>query len=152
MDNKLDNVAKAILSHFPNGISTRKLQKLAFYSQGVSLAIFEEPLFDEEFQAWQHGPVCRELFQKHKGEFSVSTESFPYGNPQALTPNELMVIDAVISTFGYLSGDQLSDLTHQEDTPWSITRKKNNLNPDESSDAIIEKDLIKEYFISYIVE
>ena len=43
-------------------MSTMKLQKLCYYAQAWSLAWDGFPLFDEEFQAWANGPVCRELY------------------------------------------------------------------------------------------
>ena len=39
------------------GITHLKLQKLLYYAQGVCLAITGNTLFNEEIQAWQHGPV-----------------------------------------------------------------------------------------------
>ena len=38
-------------------ISNLKLQKLLYYVQGFHLAIENEPLFMEDIQAWQYGPV-----------------------------------------------------------------------------------------------
>ncbi|HAS22646.1 MAG TPA: hypothetical protein DCR51_05795, partial [Idiomarina loihiensis] len=37
-------------------ISNLKLQKLMYYAQGLSLALFERPLFDGNIEAWTHGP------------------------------------------------------------------------------------------------
>jgi len=34
-----------------------KAQKLLYYSQGVHLKLFGEPLFDDEIEAWEFGPV-----------------------------------------------------------------------------------------------
>ncbi len=39
-----------------------KLQKLCYYCQAWYLAWNNEPLFDEEFEAWASGPVCKELY------------------------------------------------------------------------------------------
>lgn len=48
-------------------INNLKLQKLVYYSQAWHLAIHGIPLFKEDFQAWVHGPVVPELYQKYKG-------------------------------------------------------------------------------------
>jgi uncharacterized phage-associated protein len=53
-----------------------KLQKLLYYCQGWHLAWDGEPLFGEEFEAWLSGPVCRELYELHKGEYSVGPGFF----------------------------------------------------------------------------
>lgn len=56
------DVSKYILAHFNQPISPRKLQKLTYLSQGWSLALTDEPIFSEDFEAWKHGPINRELF------------------------------------------------------------------------------------------
>jgi len=38
-------------------ISNLKLQKLVYYAQGSSLALWGNPLFSEKIEAWLHGPV-----------------------------------------------------------------------------------------------
>ena len=45
------DVAECILSQ-TGGITTWKLQKLVYYAQAWHLVWDEEPLFDEEIQAW----------------------------------------------------------------------------------------------------
>jgi uncharacterized phage-associated protein len=47
-------------------ISNLKLQKLLYYAQGVHLALHDVALFPEEIQAWMHGPVVPEVYQKYK--------------------------------------------------------------------------------------
>ena len=58
-------------------MTTMKLQKLAFYSQAESLACRGLPLFDEDFQAWRGGPVCRELYAQHRGKFLIREGELP---------------------------------------------------------------------------
>ena len=48
-----------------------KLQKLAFYSQAMALVWDDVPIFEDDFEAWPKGPVCRNLFQTHKGMFMI---------------------------------------------------------------------------------
>lgn len=38
-------------------LTNLKLQKLLYYAQAWHLALRNAPLFDEDFQAWVHGPV-----------------------------------------------------------------------------------------------
>ncbi|MFM6174756.1 MAG: Panacea domain-containing protein [Sphaerospermopsis kisseleviana] len=47
-------------------ISNLKLQKLVYYAQAWHLALFEQPLFNEDFEAWIHGPVVPELYHYYK--------------------------------------------------------------------------------------
>ncbi len=43
-----------------------KVQKLLYYIQGYHLAYFDEPVIEDDFEAWVHGPVSRRLFDRLK--------------------------------------------------------------------------------------
>ena len=62
------DVAKYILQK-TKSISTFKLQKLVYYSQVWSLIRDDKPLFNNKIFAWANGPVCKELYDFHKGQF-----------------------------------------------------------------------------------
>lgn len=64
-------------------MTAMKLQKLVYYSQAWSLVWDEEPLFEEEIQAWVNGPVIPALYQAHRGQFKVS--DWRQGDPSKLT-------------------------------------------------------------------
>lgn len=42
-------------------ITELKLQKLMYIAQGIHLALYDSPLFKEEIEAWQDGPVVPAL-------------------------------------------------------------------------------------------
>lgn len=141
------DVSKAILKNFPFGISSRKLQKLAYYAQGWHLAITGKPLFQEDFEAWQHGPVCPELFRRHRRIYSVDEHSFSEGYAGVLTKAERFLVDEIIvQKYGAFSGDTLSEMTHTPGSPWDKTRKEAGATPQDPCTAVIDKKLIKEYF------
>ena len=49
-----------------DSITHLKLQKLIYYSQAWSLALNGIALFEEDFEAWAHGPVIPEVYQEYK--------------------------------------------------------------------------------------
>lgn len=100
-------------------ITSMKLQKLVYYSQAWSLVWDERPLFDEPIEAWAGGPVVRELFNVHQGEFMVGEE--PRGDPENLDQDAIDTIDAILRTYSDKTGKWLSDLTHSE-KPWQDAR------------------------------
>jgi uncharacterized phage-associated protein len=122
-------------------MTTMKLQKLCYYSQGWSLAWDDVPLFPESFRAWANGPVCYELFDKHRGRFQVS--DWQWGDPNELTADERETVDAVLDSYGKLTGQELSDKTHVE-RPWVETR--GDLLPGAGSSEEIPKELMQEFF------
>lgn len=84
-------------------MTSMKLQKIVYYCQAWSLAWDDEPLFDEDFQAWANGPVCPELFQKYKGKFRINKKDiadFTTGEVENIfSPDEIETIDIVISNY-----------------------------------------------------
>jgi len=137
---RVDDVAAYILRQ-QGSMSSMKLQKLAYYSQAWHLVWDEEPLFDEEIQAWANGPVIRTLFAKHRGRFSVS--EWPWGEPNALTKSERGTVDAVLKNYGKLSGRTLSALTHNE-RPWLEARR--GLGSTDRSDTPIDLETMAEFY------
>lgn len=117
MANVHDVAAYILKEHGP--MTAMKLEKLIYYSQAWSLVWDEKPLFDERVQAWANGPVVRELYDRHRGMFRMTSWN---GNPDALTPEEKETVNSVLRFYGKLSSQQLSDLTHRE-APWVEARK-----------------------------
>ncbi|MBE7364871.1 Panacea domain-containing protein [Corynebacterium guaraldiae] len=117
---RVNDVARYILENVDSGVSTMKLQKLVYYAQAWSLVWDEKPLFNSRIEAWANGPVCRDLYKCHRGEFTASTDMFP-GDSTQLNADEKDTIDAVLAAYGHLNGQQLSDLSHNE-RPWREAR------------------------------
>ena len=114
------DIAKYILE-CKGEMSAMKLQKLAYYSQAWSLVWDEEPLFNEEFEAWANGPVVRELYNEHKGLFKVKPENIRQGNVDNLSGDQKDTVNKVLDFFGDKTAQWLSNVTHKED-PWKDAR------------------------------
>ena len=137
------SVAKYITNNFDE-ISSMKLQKLAYYAQAWHMAWEEKALFQEDFQAWANGPVCKPLYDKHRGYFLIPSDLFDDVKDD-LTQVEKENIDKVLGYYGDKTAQWLSDLTHMED-PWANVRKENSIEEGDFCDAIIEKYRIHEYY------
>jgi uncharacterized phage-associated protein len=124
-------------------ITVMKLQKLVYYSQAWSLVWDEKPLFEQEIQAWRHGPVVAELYQAHRGQYQL--DQLPNGNSHNLTDEEKETIDSVLETYGDKSSQWLSDLTHME-SPWIDARK--GFSSDSPSQNEITQASMMEYYSS----
>ena len=134
------DVAQYILSKIGK-TTTWKLQKLVYYTQAWHLVWDDEPLFDEEIQAWANGPVCPDLYNIHKGNFFIS--SVRGADYNRLRDNERETIDIVVDHYGKNTGQELSSLTHSE-RPWQEARK--GLIPGEMGDKPITHDSLSEYY------
>lgn len=122
-------------------MTAMKLQKLAYYAQAWSLVWDEQPLFPEPIQAWANGPVVRELFNQHRGQYTVA--SWPAGDSGALTQVQRDTVDQVVRSYGDLSARQLSHLTHSE-APWREAR--GGLPDTARSEAEIPLDSLLEFY------
>jgi uncharacterized phage-associated protein len=63
------DVAQYFLAVAPEeeGITHLKLEKLVAYAQALSLALLDRPLFPDEIEAWEHGPVVASVYNEFKG-------------------------------------------------------------------------------------
>ena len=124
-------------------MTAMKLQKLMYYAQAWNLVWQERPLFDDDFEAWANGPVLPNLYQRHRGMFSVSSSMFEDGNTWQIGEIERANIDKVLGFYGEQTAQWLSNLTHQE-MPWLMARE--GLPPGSISTAPINKLAMHEYY------
>lgn len=125
-----------------------KLQKLLYYVQAWYLAFYDKPLFAGRFQAWIHGPVNRELYNRYsftKNLYSeVSSEDIrPTFDPSKLDQQARMHIDTVLEVYAKFTGSQLEEMTHSE-TPWIEARQGYESN--QRCEAFLNEETIKTYY------
>lgn len=120
------------------------LQKILYYAQGFYKAFSGKFLFDEDCEAWVHGPVYVDIYDKYK-EFKSANIliDIDYDIEDIIVDEKKDIIDVVVKYFGYYNGKALEKMSHYE-TPWMNARR--GLLPTENSNNIIEKKDIKEYF------
>lgn len=138
------DVAKFFI-HLANGtgsyISNLKLQKLVYYAQAWHLALHDAPLFEDEFEAWVHGPVVPVLYQEYK-QFKWKPIIEEATEPE-FTEDVKAFLDEVAEVYFACDAYELEQMTHQED-PWLIAR--GGLPQDAPCNAIISKELMQEYY------
>ncbi|MFV0634622.1 Panacea domain-containing protein [Demequina sp.] len=98
-------------------LTNLKLQKLLYYAQGTHFAVKGEPLFEDEIQAWAHGPVIPDVYHCYKqfGGSPVSDEE-PF-EWTVVDREDAKILVLVWNTFGSKSAWKLREMTHQE-SPW----------------------------------
>jgi len=122
-------------------LSNLKLQKLVYYAGAWYLALYNTPLFDEDFEAWTHGPVMISLYEKYKPfgwkpilkevkkpEFPKDVEDF---------------LEELTQVYFIRESLELEMMTHREE-PW--IKARNGVPLDEPSHAIISQQAMKEYY------
>ena len=125
-----------------------KLQKLLYYAQAWNLAINGKPLFAGKFQAWVHGPVNREIYNRFSGAKSLysavdqadMTEGFTLDN---ISPDDRQHIDNVLEVYAPFSGSDLEAQTHSED-PW--IRARGTCKPTERCENELDEAFMASYY------
>nr|USU33794.1 DUF4065 domain-containing protein [Methylobacterium sp. OTU13CASTA1] len=102
-----------------DAITHLKLQKLVYYAQAWSLALRDRPLFDEDMQAWAHGPVADSVYQIYR-DSGWHALPVPEHTP-ALEQEDVEHLSTILQTYGDFSAKHLERMTHAED-PWLEAR------------------------------
>lgn len=134
-----------------------KLQKLVFYVEAFHLAYFEQPLIEDQFEAWMHGPVSPKVWRQFKDYDSPLLNTVAVKPQEAeeaisaveskITAEQKDLIADVMGEFGDKSAYHLECLTHSE-SPWIEARGATA--PEERCSAPISKDSMKSYYRTLI--
>lgn len=100
----------------------KKLQKLCYYAQAWFLALNRKQLYNEEIEAWVHGPVIPDLYQYYKTYGSNRIEK-NNSAPMSIHSNDYIFnfIKVIYESYGHLDANELENLTHTE-MPWKKAR------------------------------
>ena len=111
------DLSKAFLSI--ESMTNKKLQKLCYYAKAWYLALYDEELISEPFEAWVHGPVNPALYDKYK-EYGgdLITEDVSADEVMA---DLLGYAKQVYASYGHMDGDELEIVSHGEE-PWIEAR------------------------------
>jgi len=122
-------------------ITNLKLQKLLYYVQAWYLVNFDKrPLFYEEIEAWDFGPVVGEVYHKFK-EFKHSPITLNIKEDvitKKFNKDSIDFIDYIYGKYIGFSAYDLVNMTHNE-TPYTDACK-NDL-------KIIDRDKMFKYFL-----
>lgn len=116
---KITEVAKYFLTK--ESMTHKKLQKLCYYAQAWHLANYKNPLFPNHFEAWVHGPVSPELYSAYREWGWLPIPQVKSDEVHLANARTSDFLNLVYNAYGEFSGDQLENITHQED-PWRIAR------------------------------
>lgn len=145
---KMLKVVSCVLDRLEE-ITPLMLQKLLYFIQGIYQALYGQPVFAEDCEAWVHGPVypaVYDLFRDFRyNPIDDAGFSFLGGAAEELTDEERRVVDLVVNTFGLYGGKALERITHNE-TPWRAARRGYGDNI--PSHEILTKESIRSYYES----
>ncbi len=136
------DVSKIVIKKSAEPISNLKLQKLLYYVQGWSLAIYDRLAFHEEIQAWVHGPVVPAAFYEYK-HYRWNPIEVPTEDVSGVSESEISHIVDVLAVYGKFTATQLERISHEE-SPWKDARV--GLADDAISQVVITPESMKAFF------
>lgn len=141
---KIYNIALYLINQAKE-IDALSLQKLLYFSNGLSNKFLNEVLIDVPAESWKYGPVYKDIY-----------ECFSYYEYKKIDYNDLLknkefdlrkeekdYLNAILKFFGCYSGSILREMTHLTE-PWINTRI--DLREDEPSNRIITIEDMNTYF------
>jgi uncharacterized phage-associated protein len=152
-------VLLAYISSKTSELNLRKLIKLIFLIDEFYVKENGYPLTWLDYFAWEKGPVAPEIYDIKNGAFSKYVKArknakddkyyiYPVsgfyleGGLELFGEYHLEVIDSILDKYGDFTADQLSEITHQEESLWSKTVSENKLDFKDSGKSDVKLDLI----------
>lgn len=151
MSTKKDPITAALIARCllkvaaDNGksLTNKKLQKLLYYTQAWHLAFKKEALFEEQIEAWVHGPAVRSVYQKYKSYGSLAITHYEKVDLGKVDDFARDLILEIWRIYGKYDGDYLEELTHREQ-PWLEAR--GNLEEHENSSNVISHEIMENFY------
>ena len=124
-------------------LTQMKLQKLVYIAHGWCLALLNQPLLEDDVEAWKWGPVIRSIYREFAiyGPDPIVWES-PRSVAAKLDRTVLDVLERVWQVYKRYTASELSSMTHQANTPWSEAYRQAD------PPARISNDSIKSHYIA----
>ncbi|MBK3698576.1 Panacea domain-containing protein [Listeria monocytogenes] len=134
-------------------MTPKKLQKMLYYAYAWTLTLTNDKdndltnkLFEEQFEAWVHGPVIPEIYRM----YSV----YGYNNIPKID-NEIdignkdieNILNQVMTVYGKYDGNELESITHQEE-PWISARS--GYGPLDTCNEVIDDTIIYKTYIGRV--
>ena len=141
---KIDTVINYLLCKCED-ITPMALQKSLYYVQGFYFAFMGKFIFEEDCEAWVHGPVFRDIYFKYSAYKFDPIDSCGSVDEILLSVAEKAIVDSIAKNLSCYSGKTLEAFTHIE-TPWLLTR--GDLPATALTDRPIAKQLIGDYFVA----
>lgn len=132
-------------------ITMLKLIKVCYIAHGWKLALSDNPLFEENVEAWKYGPVIPSLYHefKHfqKNPITSRATELDFENFNIIVPKlpkrdseTRGILKKVWDVYKTVSGSSLISRTHADGTPWKECYKSGEEN------FIIPTEKIKVYY------
>jgi len=117
-------------------LTPMQVLKLVYIAHGWMLGLSGRPLIAQPVEAWQYGPVVRDVYNGVRS-YGRSPVTAPIWAPQEeLDYYEDDMVRQVFRIYGNMDGISLSNITHMPETPWAQTYRHGEFGTVISNDLI----------------
>ena len=121
-------------------LTNMKINKLLYFAQGYHLKKYGVPLFQDNIEAWEHGPVVPEVYSAYKGYGDKSITGCDFDMTADITPEAKDILYGVARNYGRYTASALRNMTHVIGTPWDQVYRPGR------SHVEIPLSMIRDYF------
>ena len=104
-----------------------QVQKLVYFAHSWMLAIFDEPMLDDDVEVWRYGPVLPAVYyclsHNRSNPITVPITVHP-SDDREFTDKQQAILNEVYEKYAPKSGMELSAITHMKGTPWQKAKSK----------------------------
>lgn len=100
-------------------LTIMQLLKLVYISHGWHLEMRRSPLIVNKIEAWKFGPVIPDVYNAFRKQGVEVSDIVPHFAP-VLAPSDENLLEQIYNSYGRLSAERLSDMTHVAGGPWEI--------------------------------
>jgi uncharacterized phage-associated protein len=111
-------------------LTTMTLLKVLYFAHAWHLAKEARPLIGQPFEAWEHGPVNRVVYDQFKsfGKNPINTRAVSFDlrqttflpTPYIFDANTEKFLSDIFDYYSQFHAYELSDLTHEKGSPWDV--------------------------------
>lgn len=129
-----------------DAMTQKRLQKLCYYAEAWYFTLKNKELFNNDLEAWEHGPVSRELRGAlgPTGLKDIDARSFSRLSDIS-DPDDIELLELVWNTYGGMGANALEALSHTE-LPWMEARM--GCGSGEKCNNLISLETMKKYYDS----
>ena len=105
-----------------NDLTNLKLQKILYFAQVEHLQEKGAPLFDDEIQAWQYGPVVKEVYDwlKGCGAYVITEFDVELADTSKISEETKSFLNKIWDKYSRYSAWGLVEKTHKEGSAWDL--------------------------------
>lgn len=121
-------------------LTPMQILKLVYIAHGWMLGLNGRPLISQPVEAWQYGPVVRDVYNgvRSYGRNAVTSPISAPRDPLDFLEDDM--VQQVFKLYGNMDGIALSNITPMPETPWAETYEPRSFG------TIISNDLIAAHY------